>query len=57
MIFLKKLGFKINEHNKICKNENELVDYWIYWSNNRKNLDYDIDEIHKKLKTSIDNQI
>ncbi|BBE31852.1 DNA ligase [Tepiditoga spiralis] len=43
MIFLKKLGFKINEHNKICKNENELIDYWIYWSNNRKNLDYDID--------------
>lgn len=43
LIYLKDLGFKTNEHSKLARNINEVIEYWKYWTENKKNLDYDID--------------
>ncbi|WGS64812.1 NAD-dependent DNA ligase LigA [Marinitoga aeolica] len=43
LIYLKDLGFKTNEHSKLAKNIDEVIEYWKYWTENKKDLDYDID--------------
>lgn len=42
---LKALGFKINSHNKYCKNIQEILDIHNYWQKNREKLAYEIDGI------------
>lgn len=42
---LEELGFKINKHNKYCKNLKEVFEFHSYWKNNRQKLDYEIDGI------------
>jgi DNA ligase (NAD+) len=42
---LRQLGFKINPHNKFCKNLDEVEKFRIYWEKNREKLDYEIDGI------------
>ncbi len=42
---LKGLGFKINKHNKYCKNLNEVLKFREHWIRERENLDYEIDGI------------
>lgn len=42
---LKKLGFKINQNNKYCKNLKEVFEFHQYWKNNREKLPYEIDGI------------
>lgn len=46
---LKKLKFPVNEHCKLCKNINEVIDYCKYWENNRNSLPYPIDGIVIKV--------
>ncbi|MFA5730073.1 MAG: NAD-dependent DNA ligase LigA [Candidatus Paceibacterota bacterium] len=41
---LKVLGFKTNnKYNKLCKNMDEVFDFYAYWQKNREKLPYEID--------------
>ncbi|MFA5714706.1 MAG: NAD-dependent DNA ligase LigA [Candidatus Paceibacterota bacterium] len=41
---LKVLGFKTNnKYNRLCKNMNEVFDFYAYWQKNREKLPYEID--------------
>ncbi|HNY36105.1 MAG TPA: NAD-dependent DNA ligase LigA [Candidatus Pacearchaeota archaeon] len=41
---LKILGFKTNnKYNRLCKNMNEVFDFYAYWQKNREKLPYEID--------------
>jgi len=41
---LKALGFKTNnKHNKLCRNMDEVFDFYAYWQKNREKLPYEID--------------
>lgn len=42
---LKSLGFKINPHNKYCRDLKEVFEFHDYWQKNRGNLPYEIDGI------------
>ncbi|HUT96264.1 MAG TPA: NAD-dependent DNA ligase LigA [Candidatus Paceibacterota bacterium] len=42
---LRELGFKINLHNKFCKDLNEVEKLRNYWEKKRDKLDYEIDGI------------
>jgi len=42
---LKSFGFKINEHNKFCKNLDEVEKFKDYWEKTREKLNYEIDGI------------
>ena len=42
---LKELGFKTNEHNKYCKNLEEVFKFREHWIKQREKLDYEIDGI------------
>lgn len=46
---LKECGLPTNEHNKICQNIDEVIDYINYWTQNRPNLPYEIDGIVIKV--------
>lgn len=47
--FMKDLGFVINEHYKLCKSIDEIIDYLEYWKEERKKLDYDTDGVVIKV--------
>jgi DNA ligase (NAD+) len=47
--FLRKIGFKVNKHFKICKNHKQVVDYWKYWKENKDRESYWIDGVVIKL--------
>ncbi|MDD3386745.1 MAG: NAD-dependent DNA ligase LigA [Candidatus Pacebacteria bacterium] len=59
---LKEFGFKTNnKYNKLCKNMDEVFDFYNYWQENRDSLPYEIDglvvlinnnNIFKKLGTT-----
>lgn len=49
MMYLKKLGFKINPNIKLCKNAQEVIDYCKYWEEARKELDYATDGVVIKV--------
>lgn len=49
LMYLKKLGFKVNENIKLCKNLNEVKEYVKYWTKKRPELPYEIDGIVIKL--------
>lgn len=41
---LKAIGFKTNnKYNRLCKNMNEVFDFYAYWQKNREKLPYEID--------------
>jgi DNA ligase (NAD+) len=41
---LKILGFKTNnKHNRLCKNMDEVFEFYAYWQKNREKLPYEID--------------
>ena len=46
---LKKLGFKVNPYAKLCKNINEVLDFWKKWKNDSKKQDYWIDGVVVKV--------
>lgn len=41
--FLKKLGFKVSPNYKVCNKIDDVIDYIEYWTENRGNLDFEID--------------
>ena len=47
--FLNKLGFKINKHNKFCKNLEEVNKFHQYWNRARKKLPYLTDGVVVKV--------
>lgn len=46
---LRKLGFKTNKHFKLCKNIDEVINYWKSWEKNKTKEDYWIDGIVVKV--------
>ncbi len=48
---LKKLGFKVNPHFKICKDINEVLEYCNYAEELRENLPYEIDGVVIKVNS------
>lgn len=45
LLFLKKLGFSINNENSLATNYNQIIEYCNLWENKRSNLDYEIDGV------------
>lgn len=46
---LESLGFKVNKHYKLCKNIDEVINYWRFWRDKKDKEDYWIDGIVLKL--------
>ena len=46
---LKKLGFPVCEHVKLCNSIDEVVEFWHYWEERRDTLPYEIDGIVVKV--------
>ncbi len=51
--FLQKVGFKVNKNFKLCKNIEEVVDFWKEWQEKSKNQDYLIDGVVVKVNEKI----
>ncbi len=49
--YVKSLGFPVNPYNKLCNNEEELLDSYRSLMENRSNLEYDIDGIVYKVNS------
>ncbi len=49
--FLSKLGFKVNQHHKVCKSVKEIQDFYDYWAKEKDNLDYGLDGIVIKINS------
>ncbi|MEA2088954.1 MAG: NAD-dependent DNA ligase LigA [Patescibacteria group bacterium] len=49
--FLKKLGFNVNKHCKLCKTAEEVIKYWDYWGKRKQKEPYWIDGIVIKLNS------
>lgn len=46
---MKKLGFKVNPHSKLCKNIKEVLEYCKHWEEKRSDLPYEIDGVVIKV--------
>jgi len=46
---LRKLGFTVNEHYKICQNQDEIARYYKTWSKKRHTLPYGVDGVVLKV--------
>ncbi|MBU4353621.1 NAD-dependent DNA ligase LigA [Candidatus Parcubacteria bacterium] len=46
---LKELGFKVNKNFKLCRNINEVIDFWKEWRKKNNKEDYWVDGIVVKL--------
>lgn len=46
---LKELGFPVNEHARLCRTINEVIEYWKEWEERREDLPYDIDGVVVKV--------
>ena len=44
-LFLKAIGFKVNEHNKRAKTLDEVFEFHTYWGSHRERLQYEIDGV------------
>lgn len=51
MQVLRKAGFKISEHVKLCHSLQEIFDFIHYWDTERRNLPFDIDGIVLKVNS------
>lgn len=49
LMYLKKLGFKVNPNIRLCKNANEAVEYCKEWDTKRFDLDYATDGVVIKV--------
>lgn len=47
--FLQDLGFKVNRSDKLCKNADEVIEYWRAWEAKKASQDYYFDGIVVKL--------
>ncbi len=48
---LEKWGFKVNEHNKVFKNINDIVDFHKKFEEERSDLEYDVDGLVYKVNS------
>jgi DNA ligase (NAD+) len=46
---LKRLGFPVCEHVKLCESIDEVIEFWRYWEERRDELPYEIDGIVVKV--------
>ncbi len=46
---LKKLGFRVNPHFKLCRNIEEVIEYWREWQKKKEKEDYLIDGVVVKV--------
>ena len=46
---LKELGFKVNKNYKLCRNIDEVINFWKFWMEKKENEDYWIDGVAVKL--------
>lgn len=46
---LKELGFKVNQHARVCKTMDEVIAFWNEWKNKSKKQDYWIDGVVVKV--------
>ena len=46
---LKEIGFRTNPHNRLCKNIDEVEDYFRSWLESRESLDYGADGVVVKI--------
>ncbi len=51
MMYLKKLGFKINPNIRLCKNADEAINFCKEWENKRFELDYATDGVVIKVNS------
>ena len=56
LIYMKKLGLKVNDNIKVCKNIEEVIQYINYWTRKKEELNYDIDGIVIKVDNIIDQE-
>ncbi len=49
MLLLKKLGFPVNEHLRVCSTIEDVISYWKKWEELRDTLPYDIDGVVVKI--------
>ncbi len=49
---LKKWGFKVNPHTRLCKNMEEALDYCSLWAKKREELDYEVDGMVIKVNST-----
>lgn len=49
--YMKELGFKVNNNNKLVNNIDEVMEYINYQTENRYNLDYEIDGVVIKVNS------
>ena len=54
---LKKWGFKVSPHTKLCKDAAEVAEFIAYWNTERNNLGFDIDGIVLKVNNYRQQQI
>ena len=46
---LRSLGFPVNQNSKVCRNIDEVIEFWKRWEEKRESLPYDIDGIVVKV--------
>jgi len=49
--YLKKIGFKVNPHNKLCQDIEEVINYCQQWIEKKEELDYEIDGMVIKINS------
>lgn len=49
---LKKLGFKTNPHSRLCRNLEEVIDFYREWTEKRDTLEYDVDGLVIKVNST-----
>lgn len=49
--YLKKMGFKVNLHTKLCQDIEEAINYCLQWIEKKEELDYEIDGMVIKVNS------
>ncbi|MBU4511108.1 NAD-dependent DNA ligase LigA, partial [bacterium] len=49
--YLKKIGFKVNPHTKLCQGIDEAINYCLQWIEKKEELDYEIDGMVFKVNS------
>lgn len=49
LLFLKELGFRVNDHHQVCKTIEDVIAFWKMWQEKKEKEDYLIDGVVLKL--------
>ncbi|MDT8322779.1 MAG: NAD-dependent DNA ligase LigA [Bacteroidota bacterium] len=47
--YMRRCGFSVNPHTRLCDDIDEVIDFWQTWQNQREDLPYEIDGIVVKV--------